>query len=118
MKPSRSGQARLTFYPLPPGFGKQRATVAVLPLPGAALRPGSLDLVVGGGKVVERQRDRDGFLRKVLEHDLELFPRPERVQRFRRDRKTCVTAAVLAGLNRQIDALAVIDLKLRASLQI
>src|SRR5580698_7157491 len=81
-------------------------------------KTGLLDLVVGCGKVVERQRDCDGFLREVLKTDLELLARSQRIQRLRRDRYARIAAPVFAGLDRKVGALAVIDLKFCAHLQI
>src|SRR4051812_21333608 len=71
-----------------------------------------LDLVVGRREIAQRHRDRDGFLGHVLEGDLELLARPQGRKQVWRDRRRCVAAAVLAGLDWEIDRLAVVDLEL------
>src|SRR3954464_10717879 len=62
-----------------------------------------LDLVVGRREIAERHRDRDRFLGHVLEGDLELFARPQGRKQVRCDRRRGVAAAVLAGLDWEID---------------
>ena len=78
-----------------------------LEIPGSLFaRPGmtsSLDLLVGRREVGQRHRDRDGFLVQVLESDLELLAGFQRREKLRRDRRIGIAAAVLAGLDLQID---------------
>src|SRR5690349_6628472 len=82
------------------------------------LAEASLDLVICRGEIGERHRDCDDFLVQVLEGDLELLAGPKSGQQLGRDRHVGVAAAVLAGLDRKIDRLAVVDLELRACRQV
>src|SRR6266446_10553173 len=78
----------------------------------------SFDLVVGGGKIGQRHRNGDGFLAEVLKRNLQLFASSQRGQLLRCDRAAGVAAPRFAGLDRQVDRLAVIDLEFGAIGQI
>ena len=77
-----------------------------------------LDLVVGGGKVGKRHRNGDGLLAEVLKRHLQLLARFQRGQQIGRDRGAGIAAPRFAGLDLQVDRLAVIDLEFGAGRQI
>src|SRR5258707_14242734 len=69
-----------------------------------------LYLVVSGGKIGKRHWNGHGFLGEVLKRHLQLLSRFQGRQQLGRDRGAGVAASVFAGLDLQIDRVAVIDL--------